>query len=119
MRSAMRGRRRCLRHCRQISPPLLEPLAVGTAFLTTADEAHRSCSKVTVALFGFVGSCAAAGVIAENCRRNPVFLVGRLDGMQQLCKSLVVQAGTFSKQVRINNTKKSLQAAPSISYSSI
>ena len=34
-------------------------------------------------------------------------------------RSLVVQAGTFAKRVRINNTRKSLLAVPSISYSPI
>ncbi|QHO47588.1 hypothetical protein HN51_016948 [Arachis hypogaea] len=32
-------------------------------------------------------------------------------------RSLVVQAGIFAKRVRINNTRRSLQAVPSISYS--
>ncbi|KAL4293311.1 hypothetical protein AHAS_Ahas18G0115400 [Arachis hypogaea] len=49
-------------------------MAVGTTFLTIAYEAHRSCSKVTVALFGYVGSRTTVGVVAENCRRNPCLL---------------------------------------------
>ncbi|QHO00207.1 putative protein phosphatase 2C [Arachis hypogaea] len=32
---------------------------------------------------------------------TPVFLIGWLDGMQQSCKSLVVQAGIFSKQKKM------------------
>ena len=33
--------------------------------------------------------------LLKTAAGTPVFLVGRLDGMQQSCKSLVVQAGTF------------------------
>ncbi|XP_072066557.1 uncharacterized protein [Arachis hypogaea] len=49
--------------------------SIGTAVLTTVDEAHRSCSKVIATLFGSIGRCTVAGVVAENCRGNPCLLV--------------------------------------------
>ncbi|QHO11492.1 uncharacterized protein DS421_15g498570 [Arachis hypogaea] len=53
--------------------------SIGTSVLTTADEAHRSCSKVIASLFGSIGRCTVAGVVAKNCRRNPGLLGSRSD----------------------------------------
>ncbi|XP_020961274.1 uncharacterized protein LOC110263805 [Arachis ipaensis] len=97
-RSARRGGRRphlttfsppTRRHCTALPPYLcyyrtpsstkgarhrFSESSIGTAVLTTADEAHRSCSKVIATLFGSIGRCTVAGVVAENCRQNRCLL---------------------------------------------